>query len=66
MTRRAENYEVAVAWVAENDEPGADWALDVDRVAEMITVALVADLYDLICLDVAEDVIEYRKEHGGG
>lgn len=47
----------AITWIAYEDEPNE---LDVDVIASMMTVALVADLFKVSRLDVARKVVEYR------
>lgn len=56
-------YEGAVAWVAENDEP---LKRDFEFVSGMISVLLVADIFDVPSEKVANDVVCYRIEHEVG
>jgi hypothetical protein len=55
------NYKQAVEWIAINDEPGADWAYKIPEVSQMVTVLLVADLTGKDAVEVALDVINYRR-----
>jgi hypothetical protein len=54
-------YLNAVAWIAMNDEPRD---MDVGSVSEMISVALVADLFFVKPEKVARDIITYRERRG--
>jgi hypothetical protein len=58
--RRA-SYRAGVAWIGENDEPGE---ADPEAVAELISVMLLADLFDVEPARVASDVLAYRTRHG--
>lgn len=60
--RRA-SYRTAVAWIALNDGAGDSDALEVEPVSMMLTVTLVADLFDVEEWKVAADVVRYRREH---
>lgn len=51
-------YKAAIQWVAYEDNPTE---LDVDTVANSITVALVADMFGVILGRVAADVVKLRK-----
>jgi hypothetical protein len=53
------SYKKAVSWIAENDEPTES---DPVVVSEMISVSLVADLFDKDPLRVAADVISCRRK----
>jgi hypothetical protein len=56
-TRRP-TYRFAVAWIAQEDEPGD---LDPAVIAGYISTCLVADLWGKDEADVAEDVARYRR-----
>lgn len=58
--RRVAGYRAAVEWIAMNDEDDDDHA-DVEAVAEMVTVALVADVWQVSASVVAADVLEARE-----
>ncbi len=52
------SYRSAVAWIALNDEPDeSDWEI----VAEMISVLMIADLWEKAPAQVAYDVVKYRE-----
>lgn len=55
-------YDYAIAWIAENDNPG-DWpeSMDPDALAGTMTVILVADLWGRPESKVASDVVRYRE-----
>lgn len=55
------NYRFAVSWIGLNDSPGDADALDAERVSELVTVGLVADLWGKQPLRVATDVVSFRK-----
>jgi hypothetical protein len=52
-------YMEAVAWIANNDEPGET---DAETVSEMISVLLVADLWRKEPEQVADDVLRARSK----
>jgi hypothetical protein len=52
------SYRTGVAWIATNDEPSM---AEVEQVAELISVMLLADLFDVESERVARDVIRYRQ-----
>lgn len=54
------SYRDAVAWIAENDEAGADDAGDSAVVARYVSTALVADVFCIEAERVARDVVRYR------
>lgn len=66
MTTRAKraSYRHAVEWVAGNDSPGEDDALDVEWVSRLVTVCLVADLFGKPDEEVGADVVRFRVKHG--
>jgi hypothetical protein len=49
-----------VEFIALNDDNGADDALVVDSVQHMLTVVLVADLFDVEPIGVARDIVAVR------
>ncbi|MBA3761714.1 MAG: hypothetical protein H0X04_00025 [Chthoniobacterales bacterium] len=55
-------YSYAVAWIALNDEPGAEWARRPAEVAQQISAVLVADIYGVTPLAVGRDVVGYRPQ----
>jgi hypothetical protein len=50
-------YQKAIAWIANNDEPGEFDAL---IVSYFISVSLVADLFNKTPDTVARDVLEFK------
>lgn len=50
----------AVDWIAHNDEEGTN--SDVEEVSQLMTVALVADLFGKSTRDIAERVIKVREQ----
>ena len=56
---KAQGYKFAVAWIAENDNPGDREEAEI--VEAYPTVALVADIYGKDQSQVAKDVIKYRN-----
>ncbi len=59
---RKPNYSDAVQLVALNDGFGDTTALDSEEVAGMVSVGLMASLFDVPPLRFAIDVVEYRTE----
>lgn len=59
--RRA-SYRAGVAWIAENDGSGDPDAVrvNVEEIRGLISVLLLADLFEVESLRVAEDVVRYR------
>jgi hypothetical protein len=55
------SYRKGVAWIAWNDEPED---LDPENVSGYISTSLLADLFGKDPLDVAKDVVRYRKQQG--
>jgi len=56
-------YEFGVEWIALNDEPGiTNWA----EMEGLISVLLLADLFDRSPGQVAADVVTYRIKHEVG
>jgi len=58
------SYKEAVAWVATNDSGGEVDALEPAVCAELITAALVADIFSVPADKVGRDIAAYRKRHG--
>lgn len=58
------SYREAVAWIALNDSGAEDDALEPDKVAELVSAALVADLFGIHTDKVGQDVVRYRKRNG--
>ena len=56
------SYREAVAWIALNDSAGED-ELDPKAVSELVSSALVADIFGVTEAKVAEDVIRYRRRN---
>lgn len=55
------SYRKAIEWIALNDEPGET---DLDAMSQMISVALIADLWVKEPETVAKAVLRYRKKNG--
>lgn len=53
-------YGDAVKWIAENDNPGGETALDVDMVHGYVTVGFVSDVFEVDQRVVATDVVRVR------
>jgi hypothetical protein len=62
MKKRINRYKEAVRWIAFNDETAE---LQIDSVAEQISVALVADIWGKERMKVAEDVMALRIDESG-
>jgi hypothetical protein len=56
------SYREGVAWIARNDSAGEKQRLDPWVISNMISVALLADLFKLDYFKVAEDVVRFRKK----
>lgn len=56
---RRKLYDDAVEWIAHNDEPTIT---DVEEMAGIISVVLIADLFGKTPAQVARAVIKIRKE----
>lgn len=54
-------YRDQVAWIADNDSPGEDDALDAETVSGLTTVVMVAHTWDKEPIEVAKDVVRARK-----
>lgn len=57
------SYREAIAWVALNDSAGEDDAQDPKACSELITAALVADIFGLSDEKVGRDIANYRAKH---
>ncbi len=55
------SYREAIRWVANNDSGGEDDALIPYVVGDLITAALVADIFGVSTDRVGVDVVRYRK-----
>jgi hypothetical protein len=55
------SYRHAVRWIASNDSSGDEDALEVDEVSSLISVALIAEIFDTDSEKVARDVVRARK-----
>ena len=51
----------AIDWIARNDESGC---MSVDEVAGLMTVCIIADLFDMDTIDIARRVVNRREELG--
>lgn len=60
MSRRI-SYADGVAWIGDNDEPTLRSHGDTITVSELVSVAMLADISGREAIDVAEDVIAYRR-----
>jgi len=60
------SYRAAIYWLAWNDGGGDPECLDPVHVSEMVSVALVADLFGVPEEKVAQDVVRKRKQEGIG
>jgi len=56
------SYRMAVAWIALNDAAGDDDPADV--LEGLVSVALVADLFEVAQGKVATDVLSVRRREG--
>lgn len=54
------SYRHGIAWIGENDESGC---LDSEEMSKLISVCLLADLFHVPSMKVAEDVVRYRQKH---
>ena len=54
-------YQRAIAFIALNDDPGEDYARDVEQVKCMVSVSVVAHLFNKTTLEVAQDIVEFRS-----
>jgi len=58
-------YRAAIHWIAQNDSAADDDAHDPDRVAELVTACLIADIFDVDPLRVGRDIVRARIGRGG-
>lgn len=54
------SYEWGVEWIALNDDPGSPDSIDLHAVAGYISTCLLADLFNIDCIAVAADIVQYR------
>lgn len=54
------SYKEAVMWIGLNDEDGASERLDADTVAGYISTTLVADIFGVPSIQVAEAIVAFR------
>lgn len=57
------SYREAIAWVAANDSAGDEDALDPEKVSELVSACLVADIFGVSYEKVGADIVRYRKKH---
>lgn len=55
------SYRHAIRWIALNDSAGEDDALDPEAVSQLVTAALVVDLFAVSDERVGRDVVRERK-----
>ncbi len=63
---RTPKYMDAIEWIALNDDPGSQFALDWNEIKDQISIVLVADLFGVSNEIVAVAVCRYRKDHEVG
>ena len=56
---RTPNYDMAIEWIALNDEPTI---MDCSQMEDLISVLLVADLFGRTPKSVANHVISFRSD----
>lgn len=56
------SYREAVAWIANNDGNGDDARLSVDEVKGLVSLLLIADIFDVPSVKVAMDVVSFRAK----
>ena len=56
------SYREAITWIAVNDEPR--WS-DVDEIAGMISVTLIASIFQVEQNKIAQDILRYRVKNFG-
>jgi hypothetical protein len=61
MMKRA-SYRDAIAWIANNDEPR--WS-DVEEIAGMISVTLIASIFQVEQNKIAQDILQHRIKNFG-
>lgn len=54
------SYRDAIEWVAYNDSPGDDDALDPNTVQNLVSAVLVADIFDVPKEKVGRDIVKRR------
>ena len=57
------SYRFGVEWIALNDSAGDDDALIPERVAELVTTGLLADLFGKDTAQVGRDIVRCRKRN---
>lgn len=62
MKAKRASIRDAVEWIAMNDSPADNDAMDVDAVAGLTTVCLVADIFGLAREEIARRVIAVRRK----
>ena len=55
------SYRNAVEWIALMDSAADNDALDPLTVSELVTVGLVADIFDVDPHKIGADIVRYRK-----
>lgn len=55
------SYRNAIDWIAQMDSPADDGSLDPETVKELVSSALVADIFDCEPIKVGNDVVRRRK-----
>lgn len=65
MTKRSALYKAAVEWIAANDEPTLVDVADVPTIAELVSVAMTADIHgtdpEVVALDVLHERIKANR-----
>jgi len=54
------SYRDAIDWIAQNDSPADDDALDANAVQYLVSSVLVADIFDVPNEKVGKDVVKRR------
>lgn len=55
------SYTEAVYWIAHNDSAADADALDPERVGELVSSVLVADIFDVSAERVGRDIVRIRQ-----
>ena len=55
------SYRAAIEWVALNDSAADDDALDAEVAGQLITAALVADIFGVTSEKVGRDIVRVRQ-----
>lgn len=55
------SYRHAIEWIAHNDSAADDGADDPEIVAELVSSALVADIFGIDTERVGRDVVRFRR-----